>query len=327
MLHVLCDLSGGGAERLVVDLVRFRSPDVQVEVATVQGGGPREAELAELGVPVVLGGRPRRHPGLRALGRLLPAVRRADLVHTHLFAGDSWGRIAAILAGHPRVLTTEHNIDRDESWQLRVRRLLGWKSRVAVAVSEAVARHVDWTRDIRVIENGIDLGRALPHRGGGGVLGLGRLVPQKGFDLLVEALPEGMRARIAGEGPGRVEHPRVEWLGWRADPWPLLAEADVVAIPSRWEGFGLVAVEAMAAGVPVVASAVDGLVEVVGEAGLLVPPGEPSALRAALARLRDDPELRVRLGAAGRARAARFDIRRTVARYEALYAELMAEGS
>lgn len=317
VLHILCDLGGGGAERMVVELCRRRGPGIDVEVATVQGGGVLEAELA--GIPVTIGGRPRKHLGLRALTRLVPAVRRADIVHTHLFAGDTWGRVAAVLANHPRVVTTEHNVDRDEGRLLR--HALGWKTNVAVAVSEAVARHVTWTRDIRVIENGVDLDRfTAPHVGGGGVLAVGRCVPQKGFDVLAAALPPGMRARIAGEGP--VETPGIERLGWTRDVAPLYAEADVVVIPSRWEGFGLVAVEAMAAGVPVIASAVDGLVDVVGDAGILVPPEDVEALRDALLRVRDDSQLRAELAARGRIRARRWDITRCVRAYERLYTEL-----
>jgi glycosyltransferase involved in cell wall biosynthesis len=93
----------------------------------------------------------------------------------------------------------------------------------------------------------------------------------------------------------------------RAELEPLLAGAAVVAVPSRREGFGLVAAEAMAHGKPVVASAVGGLLDLVvdGETGLLVPPGDVEALRAALERLLGDPELRRRLGAAGRDRVGR----------------------
>jgi glycosyltransferase involved in cell wall biosynthesis len=325
VLHVICDLSGGGAERLVVDLCRLRGPDVEVGVATVQGGGPREAELRALGVPVLLGGRGRRRPGLRALARIAREARRYDLVHTHLFAGDTWGRLAALLAGVPAV-TTEHNVDQDETWEPLARHALAGTA-TTVAVSEAVARHARWARDVRVIPNGVDLTRALPHRGGGGVLAVGRCVPQKGFDVLAAAAPPGLRIAVLGDGPGRGADPRLSWLGYAADPWPHYAEADIVVIPSRWEGFGLVAVEAMAAGCPVIASDVDGLRDVVGDAGILVPAEAPDALRTALLRLSSDAALRTELRARGQARAARFDIRTAVARYEALYRACAATGA
>lgn len=325
VLHVLCDLSGGGAERLVLDLCRRRAPDLDVAVATVQGLGPLEGAFRAAGIPLVEGGRPPRHPGLRALGRLARAVAAADVVHTHLFAGDTWGRLAALLVGHPAVVTTEHDVGRDEPWRRGVRRALAPASRVVVAVSEAAARRVEGAREVRVVHNGVDLARFGPHVGGDGrrVLALGRRVPQKGFDVLLRALPADMTLDVAGDGPFHVDHPRVRWLGRREDVPELLARADVLAVPSRWEAFGIAAAEGLAAGVPVVASAVDGLPEVVGDAGLLVPPEDPVALGAALVRLRDAPALRRALGEAGRARARdRFAIDGTIRRYEALYREV-----
>lgn len=322
---MLCDLSPGGAERLVLELCRRHAPDITPSVATVQGFGALEAAFREAGVPLLRGGRPRRHPGLRALARLIPAVASADVVHTHLYAGDTWGRIAGLITRHPAVLTTEHNIDRDEAWRSAVRRALTPLSHVVVGVSAPVVRGVRGARDLRLIENGIAIDRFRPHPGGPGtrVLAIGRRVRQKGFDVLVRALPDDMTLDIAGEGPERTEHPRVRWLGRREDIPALLAAADILAVPSRWEGFGLAAAEGLAAGIAVVASAVDGLAEVVGDAGLLVPPDDPVALRAALERLRDDAALRGALGAAGRSRAeARFDVRAMVARYEEIYREL-----
>src|SRR5205085_7244813 len=96
----------------------------------------------------------------------------------------------------------------------------------------------------------------------------------------------------------------VRFVGFRTDLDACLAAADVAVLPSLQEGLGVAALEAMAAARPVVASRVGGLGEAVvhGETGLLVPPADPGALAAALARLIGDPALRVRLGAAGRAR-------------------------
>ena len=139
--------------------------------------------------------------------------------------------------------------------------------------------------------------------------------------MLIAALPQDMRLDIVGaSGP---DLPRVRWLGPRNDIPELLAAADLLVVPSRWEGFGIVAAEGMAAGVPIVASAVDGLVEVVGDAGVLVPPSDVQSLRAAIESLRDDPARREFLGARGRARVReRFHVRDMVAKYEALYREL-----
>ncbi len=332
VLHVLCDLSPGGAERLVLELCRRRAPDIDVRVATVQGLGPLEDAYRAAGIPLVMGGRPRGHLGVRALARLAAAMDDVDVVHTHLFAGDTWGRVAALLrrrgGRRPAVLTTEHNVNRDETWQRSVKRALAPVSDTIVCVSEAAAaytRDVEGIGGVRVITNGIDLARFGPHRGGDGtrVLAIGRRVPQKGFDVLVDALPEGLTLDIAGEGPWTTDHPRVRLLGRREDVPALLAAADIVAVPSRWEGFGLAAAEALAAGAAVVASDVDGLREVVGDAGLLVPPDDPVSLATALSRLAGDADLRRELGVRGRRRAAeRFDIYDTVRHYEILYREM-----
>ncbi len=338
VLHVLCDLSAGGAERLVLELCRRRAPDITVAVATVHGLGPLEGAFREAGIPVMAAGRQRRHPGLRAVARLAGRMRGFDVVHTHLFAGDTWGRLAASLAHIPVVVTTEHNVNREETWQRPVKRALASRSSAIVCVSAAVAAYTRTVDRIgredpgstqaplvRIIHNGIDPGRFGPHPGGAGtrILALGRRVPQKGFDVLIDALPDGMTLTVAGEGPFHVDHPRVEWLGRREDVPALLAGADILAVPSRWEGFGLAAAEGLAAGVAVVASDVDGLAEVLGDAGLRVPPADVGALREALIRLRDDAPLRRALGERGPRRAAEhFDIRDTVRRYEALYREL-----
>lgn len=323
ILHVINDLSPGGAERLVLELCRECGPDFASSVATVGGlGGLAEAfRVAE--VPVNSAGRPRKSIGAHALFRLAGWVRQADVVHTHLFAGDTWGRAAAMFARHPAVVTTEHNVDRDEGWERHARRALAPKTKITIAVSEAVARH-SFGRDIRVIPNGVQLARFNhPHRGGRGVLAVGRRVPQKGFDVLLRACDElqNVRVRIAGEGPYAPPHPSVEWLGRREDIPTLLAESDVFVAPSRWEGFGLAALEAMAAGVPVVASNVDGLSDLVGSAGLLVAPGDADGLAKAVRTILDDSALAAELSSRGKARASQFGLERMVESYRAVWRE------
>jgi glycosyltransferase involved in cell wall biosynthesis len=118
----------------------------------------------------------------------------------------------------------------------------------------------------------------------------------------------------------------VTFEGFRADVPQVMADLDVFVLPSLWEGFGLVLVEAMAAGRPVVASAVGPISEIVvdGVTGLLVPPGDPDALAEAIVRLLQDPELAAALGRAGRARVEReLRVDTMVTRTEALYDELL----
>jgi glycosyltransferase involved in cell wall biosynthesis len=151
------------------------------------------------------------------------------------------------------------------------------------------------------------------------VLAVGRLVPQKGFDVLLEA---GIRLRardpaprlvIAGEGPlaarlaarARVGGGDVRFLGPRADVPALLAAADVVAVPSRWDGQPLIVQEALRAGRPLVASRVGGIADLTGEdAAVLVPPGDPGRLASAIRSVLDDRARASALGAAAMTRSA-----------------------
>lgn len=332
VLHVLCDLSGGGAERLVLALCA-RSGGAH-EVATVMGSGPLAPAFDAAGIPTHVGAARSGVGGALELPRLARLAARFDVVHTHLFAGDTWGRPAAGIAQRP-VVTTEHNVNRDEGRRHRVvkRALARWTDRL-VFVSEAARSYAERVEGVRhprasVIPNGVDLGRFTLAGPGPGtrVLAVGRDVPQKGFDVLVGALPPGVQLRIAGDGPRRgvqaTGGATVEWLGPRDDIPALLAESDVLVVPSRWEGFGLAALEGMAAGVTVIASRVDGLAEVVGDAGVLVPPGDGPALRAALERVSADPALRAQCRVAGPARAEGFSFDRCAEAYARLYAELV----
>ncbi|HVG44323.1 MAG TPA: glycosyltransferase, partial [Longimicrobium sp.] len=137
---------------------------------------------------------------------------------------------------------------------------------------------------------------------------------------------------LVGKGPAEAAArallegaPRVHWLGFRRDVAAVLKAMDVLAVPSHWEGFGLVAAEALAAGVPVVAADASSLPEIVrdGREGLLVPPGDVDALAAALVRLGRDPAERRRMGEAGPSRVATaFSLDGMIDRYEALLARL-----
>jgi glycosyltransferase involved in cell wall biosynthesis len=240
------------------------------------------------------------------------AARGADLVHAHWLPAGAVG----LATGKPVVVTlhgTDVELARRVPWLARVvlRRV-----RVAVAVSPALAAEARrlGARRVRVVPNAV----ALPARAGEEadppyVLFAGRLSAEKGIRELVAATG-GLPLVVAGDGPLRDEVPRARGMLSRDELEPLLAGAAIVVVPSRREGFGLAAAEAMAHGKPVVASAVGGLPDLVvdGETGLLVPPGDVEALRAALERLLADRDLRRRFGAAGRERAARLLARDTV---------------
>jgi glycosyltransferase involved in cell wall biosynthesis len=222
------------------------------------------------------------------------AARGADVVHANWLPSA----LPALATGRPFVVQlwgTDVELARRVRWLVRpiVRR-----ARAVVAASEFLAREARplGARTVLVIPNAVDVPAGVgdpdepPH-----VLFAGRLSEEKGILEFLEAT-DGMRRVIVGDGPLRDRVP--EAVGFVPDLGPYFERAAVVCVPSRREGYGLVAREAMAYGRPVVATRVGGLPDVVvdGENGLLVDPRSPSALRAGLARLLSDRELRARLG-------------------------------
>jgi len=297
------------AGRFVADAVEHvRRRGVEVEVVSPLGF--RHYGIA-YGSGVV--GNLRRRPAralllplmLRELRRAARrASRDADLVHAHWLP---LGGIAMRL-GRPFVVQlwgTDVELARRAPWLAR--RILS-RARLTLCASNALAdaaRELG-AREVRVIGSGVEVPpsvgeEARPPE----VLYAGRLSPEKGILDLLAASDNGMKLTIAGDGPLRDRVPGALGFVSHDKLGPLYDRAAVVAVPSHREGFGVVCAEAMAHGRPVVAGAVGGLLDLVvhEETGLLVPPRDVEALRAALHRLLDDDELRARLGANARRRA------------------------
>jgi glycosyltransferase involved in cell wall biosynthesis len=234
------------------------------------------------------------------------AARDADLVHAHWWPAGAVAR----LTGRPYVVqlwgTDAELVRRIPPLRPLARRVLA-SARLVICASRALADQARrlGARDVRLIPGGVDIPDEVgseddpPH-----ILFAGRLSPEKGIlDLLAAA--NGLPLVIVGDGPLRREVPQATGFLPHDELGRRYARAAIVACPSRREGYGVVAAEAMAHGRPVVASAVGGLLDLVSDeaTGLLVPPGDVGALRAALERLLADPALRRRLGVAGRERA------------------------
>jgi glycosyltransferase involved in cell wall biosynthesis len=239
------------------------------------------------------------------LAGFVQAARRveADLFHAH-WLPSGW---VAARTGKPYVVQvwgTDVELARRAPWLARSV-LRGARLVIAASTALAESARTLGARDVRVIPSGVDLpddvGEAAdpPH-----VLYAGRLSAEKGVLELVEAA-DGFELVVAGDGPLRPRVPGALGFVPHDELLRLYRRAAVVACPSRREGFGVACLEAMAYARPVVATNVGGLRDLVvdGETGLVVPPRDPAALRAALRRLLSDAELRRRLGAAGRERA------------------------
>jgi glycosyltransferase involved in cell wall biosynthesis len=210
-----------------------------------------------------------------------------------------------------------------------------------VVVSEknaeiAVAHEGVAPANLKVIPNGIRVDRfASPRHSTGRRIGtVGRLVPEKNYPLLLRATAAIRDADLVfvGDGPlrGQLQKQagtRASFLGQRADVPDLLAGFDVFVLPSNTEGMSIALLEAMAAGCPIVVTAVGGNVELIRhmQTGLVVPPNDEAALRTAIERLLTDPVLAARLGTAARAVAEKHhSVKAMTERYEELWRRLAA---
>ena len=328
ILHVHRIGGIGGSERHVLTLL----PALQERGTEVRFLGLDDASRApdpfyeRLTVPYERLAAPRDVDPLLA-ARVARAVRRAspDIVHTHLVHADLYGALAA-----RRLVSTKHNDDPFRAGVFRfVERALARRARRVIAITEALARFQTErvgipAAKVVTIPYGLD---ELPEAWGENppedvsdetplLLAVSRLEPQKGIDVAIRALA-AVRAKhphaqlvVLGEGSERASLERladelavpVHLPGRVPDVAAWLRRADVLVHPARWEGFGLAVLEAMLAGLPVVATRVSSLPELVadGETGILVPPDDPDAFGAAVSTALAESE---RLGSAGRRRA------------------------
>ena len=355
ILYLITDLDIGGAEQALCGLVRGLSRrDFHPVVACLTGAGELGAVLADQDVPVCYV-RMRNRLDVSAVFRVASLLRsyRPDVLHTFLFHANLVGRLAAWLAGTPVVISSARVAEprQHHLW------LDGWTHRLAnieTCVSDGVRDYllrnrVMPERKLVTVANGVDMDEVSVDRstlreelGLDGktpiVLSIGRLTKQKGMSDLLSAAALVVEKRqdaafvIAGEGPlrARLERkaqasglaPRVHFLGFRRDVPNLIAGADIVAVPSLWEGMANVVLEAMAGATPVVATDVEGCGELVvpGETGLLVPKRRPEALAQAIASLLSDGAKRQRMGKAARHRVVSdHTLKQTIEANTALY--------
>jgi glycosyltransferase involved in cell wall biosynthesis len=337
-VHKLTGISGSEGHLLaLLPALRERGIDARFLGLDVSGSEAHRfhERLDELGVPhrsVPCG-----HDASPRLARdVVRAVRaeRPDLLHTHLVHADVHGSIAARLTRTPFV-STRHNDDRYLLGPFRyVDRAFARGARRLIAISDAVRVFLEAAghdpRKLVTIRYGLDELPAKPSRPTpeeAGIpadaplaLAVGRLIEQKDHATLLRAFARvrerqpDARLAILGGGPLEAEtRSRADSLGLaeavtlpgRTEIRDWLARADVFVHTSRWEGFGIVLLEAMLAGLPVVATRVSAVPEVVadGETGALVEAGDAEGVARELAALLADPELRRRLGDAGRERA------------------------
>ncbi len=274
---------------------------------------------------------------------------RPTILHTHLVHADAYGLTAGVLAGIPIRLSTKHGFNEFREGRLFAvgDRTIGTLAHRQIAISRGLARYLSRTEGFpepgfEIVHYGI-AAASVPEPYGGSeprFLTVGRLIPIKGHVVLLRAfravLDARPDARLEIAGRGVLEHglrdltrrlgldDAVTFLGHVNPVQAAIERAFAVVVPSLGEGFGMVALEAMERGRPVIAASIGGLGDLVrdGETGLLVEPGNADVLAASMLALAADPDRAAAMGAAGRARALeRFPEARCTDRIEELYRE------
>jgi glycosyltransferase involved in cell wall biosynthesis len=370
VLHVITHLGPGGAtDNTLLSVAGLDRDRYQVDLAAGPGALEERARAAADRLIVLPGlcralGRP---ADLRAAVTLWRLAGRYDLVHTHTAKAGILGRLAAWARRVPVVVHTIHAFPVNDHMPALERRLLLAVERLAARCAhrvitvcrangeEAVELRIARPEQLRVVVSGVPVDAVLGGDGPAARAALGipaaapvfgtvtRLMEQKApLDFVAAArqvlaqLPEA-HVLLVGDGPLRPEveaavgdEPRIHLLGHRADVPDLLAAMDVVAFSSLWEGLGRALTEAVLAAKPVVATAVNGVPDLVvdGATGHLVPPGRPDLLAERVLGVLARPDRGAALGAAGAARVAgSFDVQEMLAGLDGVYREaLQARG-
>jgi glycosyltransferase involved in cell wall biosynthesis len=362
----ITDLDVGGAERTLVELATRLDRDRIAPAVYCLQPAPKSRQascvpaLEAAGIEVHCLGARRAWQVLRVVGQLrrLLAEQEADLIQTFLFHANMVGRIAARRAGVAHVVSGIRVAERHRRWHLWVERLTAGPVDRHVCVSEAVARFSAEqaglpAEKLVVIRNGIDASRypavrradlqACGVRPGRRVVTyVGRLDRQKGVRWLIETAPRWLERLpdcdllLVGEGPERRQlelwcgkkglSDRIRLAGWRGDVPEILAASDLLVLPSAWEGMPNVILEAMASRLPVVATDVEGVREILGSQAdaQIVAYADSPGLAERIVGLMSDRDLAAELGQQNRQRVEEeFTLERTVTAYQDLWESLV----
>ncbi len=358
IVYIINSLALGGAEKLLLELIKKTDKDkFDISLCTINGAGPLLSEFEKLGITLKIFQKKTKFD-LNVIGQSKGFLKeiKPDIVHTHLFAGDTWGRIAAILAHVPVIISTEHNINLDENWLKRIIKLiLSWFTDKIIAVSQGVK---DYTikfekinpQKLEVIYNGIDLNK-FNFRGLRQIelnkinaIVVARLAEQKGHRYLLEAMPDiikkypGFVLNILGRGNLKDDLEKqaqdlgianqVVFKGTSLEPEKILNQMDLFILPSVWEGLGIAIIEAQAIGLPVLASNIGGIKELIEhkKTGLLFEPKDPQAIFEAVDLLLSNPEMAKQLVENAHSQVKeKFSLDNMVTQYEKIYLKLMAK--
>lgn len=358
ILHVITSLRVGGAEKLIVDIVpAMKKYGHEVDVFVFDGiETPFLQQLKEKGVYVIRYNKGQSAYNLRNIVQLRRLLPQYDIVHSHNTACQYYVSIARHLCDctNTYFITTEHSTENRRREFFIFRYLDLWmylQYSAIIAISEQASKRIrNFIKkglNIRVIYNGIDLQKfatanplidekIMKRDNGDFIISMvAGFRKEKDQDTLIKSLmflPENCKLWLVGDGVRRLTCEalvqklglinRVVFTGVRTDVPNILKASDIVVMSSHWEGFGLAAVEGMAAGKPVIASNVDGLAQIVGDAGLLFEHSNAEALALQIDKLRVNREYYHDIAERCLKRAFIFDIKETVKKYLQIYSDI-----
>lgn len=365
VLHVINNLSSGGAEKLLKDFVIIASNDYDIKfdiLILTDKNNVFDKELSDKGIKIYKSKYKSIYdPRNIVFIRKLIEKNNYDIVHSHLFPSFYWVAVASLFAkGKVKYVFTEHSTHNRRRERLYFRYLEKYiysRFDKIVSISDMTqVKLLDWLKLNKklldrfvVIENGIDIRKyreAVPYNKSEInsmfdedtklICMVGRFTEQKDQLTVIRAvsrLPKNVHLILVGEGPLKKQYvdyvqklslkDRVHFLGFREDVHRILKTVDIVVLSSNWEGFGLAAVEGMAAGKPVIASNVPGLSEVVRGAGILFEKGDYIDLSEKIKKLLEDKKLYNEIQEKCSKRAEKFDIKYMIKRYVDIYFELV----
>lgn len=351
LLGCITELDVGGAEKAFVRvLTGLHARGWDVHAVSLRNAGPLSEDLLHAGIPVDAlgcGG----IADFRAFWRLRRLVQSSgpDVVLSFLHQANFYGRLAARCCPRAAVVSGIRVADRRKSITMLDRWTSGLVDHYVGVSREVMRQHREWsglaTDRCDWIPNGVDVPEAIDEtrRAADQLLFVGRLTDQKSPQTVLTALSRSkqqvgrLRMQMVGIGPLMADLQRqsrqlgledaVEFLGHRSDVPAIMQRATALVLPSQWEGMPNVVLEAMANGLPVIASDIDGIRDVIvdGETGVLVSPGDSDAMADAIAQVISNPELRRGLAdAAAIEVAANYDWEKVVQQYDELLRRLVA---
>lgn len=361
VLHIINSLTSGGAEKLVVDLLPyFEREGIQIDMLLLTSENDVHSERVPAGIHLFHGYKGKSIYTPLQIIKIGKIIRHYDIVHVHLFPSQYWTALAHMLWGRKeKLVTTEHstlNTRMKHALFKPIEKLIYSKYSKVISISEGTQYELqNWlgmnSNRFCVIKNGVDLNvfrlsqkyqreevDAKLTNQNIILIFVARLAEAKDHYTVFKAvslLPDRYRLLVIGEGSKEEEYKdycdqnnlneKVLFMGFRADLPSLLKMADISILSSHWEGFGLAAVEAMAAGIPVIASNVTGLNEIVSGAGILFEKGSETDLVQKIEGLVNNPIQKAKIIKLQLERAKKYDISYTAQKYISLYQSLLTE--